>query len=89
MDVTVKKTWIKVGVLLSFLVMVVVNALANILPINGINTGAAADRYPNLFTPRAAHLRHMGRHLPCAINLCDISAIAQQGERRSCQTGAA
>lgn len=51
MDVTVKKTWIKVGVLLSFLVMVVVNALANILPINGINTGAAADRYPNLFTP--------------------------------------
>lgn len=51
MEVTVKKTWIKVGVVLSFLVMVTVNALANILPINGINTGAAADRYPNLFTP--------------------------------------
>jgi len=51
MEVTVKRTWIKVGVLLSFLVMVTVNALANILPINGINTGAAADRYPNLFTP--------------------------------------
>ena len=51
MDVTVRKPWIKVGVLLSFLVMITVNALANALPLNGINTGAAADRYPNLFTP--------------------------------------
>ena len=51
MDVTVKRTWIKVGVLLSFLIMITVNALANILPINGVTTGAAADRYANLFTP--------------------------------------
>ena len=29
MDVTVRKPWIKVGVLLSFLVMITVNALAN------------------------------------------------------------
>jgi len=51
MDVTVKKVGLKVGILLSFLAMVTVNALANILPINGISTGEAADRYPNLFTP--------------------------------------
>lgn len=29
----------------------VVNALANILPINGLTTGEVADRYPSLFTP--------------------------------------
>lgn len=28
-----------------------VNALANILPINGLTTGEVADRYPSLFTP--------------------------------------
>lgn len=38
-------------VALSFLVMVAVNALANILPINGIGTGAVSDSYPNLFAP--------------------------------------
>lgn len=37
--------------LLTFLLMVVVNALANILPINGISTGAVSDAYPNLFAP--------------------------------------
>jgi len=30
---------------------VVVNALANILPINNITTGELSDMYPNLFTP--------------------------------------
>ncbi len=35
----------------TFLLMVVVNALANALPINGINTGAVSDSYPNLFAP--------------------------------------
>jgi hypothetical protein len=29
----------------------VVNALANILPINGKNTGQLSDQYPNLFVP--------------------------------------
>ena len=51
MVVSVRKTWIKIGVLLSFLVMVTVNALANILPLNGVPTGDVADRYSNLFTP--------------------------------------
>ena len=45
-----KKT-IKALVVITFLLMVVVNALANILPINGIGTGAVSDSYPNLFAP--------------------------------------
>jgi hypothetical protein len=37
--------------LLGFLGTVVVNALANILPINNLTTGALSDLYPNLFVP--------------------------------------
>jgi hypothetical protein len=37
--------------LLGFLGTVVVNALANILPINNKTTGELSDLYPNLFTP--------------------------------------
>ncbi|MFU8795859.1 MAG: tryptophan-rich sensory protein [Dehalococcoidia bacterium] len=37
--------------LLGFLLTVVVNALANIIPINGITTGEVSDLYPSLFTP--------------------------------------
>ena len=51
MDVTVRTPWRKAGVLLSFIVMVVVNALANTLPLNGLQTGQVADRFQNLFTP--------------------------------------
>lgn len=36
---------------ISFLLMIVVNALANILPINGLQTGEVSDSYPNLFAP--------------------------------------
>ncbi len=35
----------------TFILMVAVNALANILPINRITTGAVSDSYPNLFAP--------------------------------------
>lgn len=35
----------------SYLVMIGVNALANILPIAGMNTGTVSDSYPNLFAP--------------------------------------
>ncbi len=42
---------IKIFTLITFIGMVVVNALANILPINGINTGEISDSYPNLFAP--------------------------------------
>lgn len=37
--------------LLGFLGTVVVNALATILPLNGITTGELSDLYPNLFVP--------------------------------------
>jgi hypothetical protein len=37
--------------LIGFVATVVVNALANILPINGRTTGALSDQYPNLFVP--------------------------------------
>jgi hypothetical protein len=37
--------------LLGFLGTVVVNALANILPINNMKTGELSDLYPNLFVP--------------------------------------
>ncbi len=46
-----KNVGLKIIVLITFIAMVVVNALANILPINGINTGAVSDLYPNLFAP--------------------------------------
>jgi translocator protein len=35
----------------SFFGMILVNALANALPINGLTTGEVSDLYPNLFTP--------------------------------------
>jgi benzodiazapine receptor len=34
-----------------FIVMVVVNALANILPLNGVSTAELSDSYPNYFVP--------------------------------------
>lgn len=36
---------------LAFSVMLAVNALATLLPLNGISTGAVSDAYPNLFAP--------------------------------------
>lgn len=51
---TLKRNKHKVVVIVStitFIMMVTVNALANILPINGIGTGEVSDVYGNLFTP--------------------------------------
>jgi vacuolar-type H+-ATPase subunit I/STV1 len=42
---------LKILVAASYLVMVLVNGLAVYLPINGIDTGAVSDSYPNLFAP--------------------------------------
>lgn len=44
---------IKIINAVTFLGMITVNALANILPINGIGTGDVSDAYPNLFAPAA------------------------------------
>ncbi|HNT53630.1 MAG TPA: hypothetical protein PKG95_02895 [Anaerolineaceae bacterium] len=37
--------------LITLVVMLVVNSLANILPLNGMNTGQISDSLPSLFTP--------------------------------------
>ena len=42
---------ISILVLITYLGMVIVNGLANALPINGMITGAISDSYPNLFAP--------------------------------------
>jgi len=45
------RTSIKILVAITFIMMVTVNALANILPINGETTGGVSDAYKNLFAP--------------------------------------
>lgn len=37
--------------ILAFIGVVIINVLANALPINGFNTGELSDMYPNLFVP--------------------------------------
>ena len=37
--------------IIGFLGVIIVNALANALPLNGKNTGQLSDQYPNLFVP--------------------------------------
>lgn len=51
MDVEKTKTPIRILVIITFLGMIAVNALANIIPINGQTTGQVSDAYPNLFAP--------------------------------------
>jgi hypothetical protein len=46
-----KKIILKITVLVTFLGMIGVNAMANLLPINGMTTGAISDMYQNLFAP--------------------------------------
>jgi hypothetical protein len=42
---------LQIGNALSFVAVVVVNALANILPLNNVTTGELSDSYPNYFVP--------------------------------------
>lgn len=46
-----KNITIKIITSIAYLAMVLVNALANSLPINNRSTGAISDAYPNLFAP--------------------------------------
>jgi len=48
-----KGIFLKIFVAITYLGMIVVNALSNILPINGNNTGQVSNAYPNLFAPAA------------------------------------
>lgn len=50
---TLAKSTSKILVVITFLGMIVVNALANILPINQTTTGDISNSYPNLFAPAA------------------------------------
>ena len=47
----IKASTIKNLATLTFLLMILVNTLANTLPINGRNTGEVSDAYGNLFAP--------------------------------------
>ncbi len=42
---------IRIFAAITFVIMIVVNGLANVLPINGQTTGAISDSYLNLFAP--------------------------------------
>lgn len=48
---TNKNVGLKLLITITFIVMIIVNALANILPFNGVSTGEVSDSYPNLFAP--------------------------------------
>lgn len=48
---TMKHTFIKIFAGVAYVAMVVVNILANSLPINNQSTGVISDNYPNLFAP--------------------------------------
>ncbi|HCX65262.1 MAG TPA: hypothetical protein DHN33_08650 [Eubacteriaceae bacterium] len=49
-DQTVSKG-LKLVNFFGFVIMIGCNAAANIVPLNGLNTGEVSDLYPNLFTP--------------------------------------
>ncbi len=45
------KTSTKIFVAIAFISMVVINGVGNLLPLNGMSTGAVSDSYPNIFAP--------------------------------------
>ncbi|HHY03799.1 MAG TPA: tryptophan-rich sensory protein [Thermoanaerobacterales bacterium] len=51
MNNQVSKSKYQIANIVSFILTIVVNVLANILPINGLSTGQAAAMYQNLFMP--------------------------------------
>src|SRR5699024_1050869 len=46
-----RDTGLKILVTISYIGMIAVNALANLLPLNGRTTGEVSDAYSNLFAP--------------------------------------
>ena len=51
MKVQTARTPVKALVVATYVAMIAMNVLANVLPINGRTTGAVSDAYPNLFAP--------------------------------------
>ena len=43
--------YVKIITVVSFIVMLAMNIISNVLPINGMTTGEISDSYPNLLTP--------------------------------------
>ena len=46
--------WVKIFVIVAFFQMLIINYMANSLPINGITTGDLSDKLKNLFTPQGS-----------------------------------
>lgn len=78
-----KWTIIKWLNLITFLVMVAVNALANILPINNIGTGEVSDSYFNLFAPAGLTFAIWG----VIYLLLGVFSIYQLGSSRKAEAG--
>jgi hypothetical protein len=51
MNIRVKRIILAILNIAGIILAITVNALANIIPINGKNTGQLSDQYPNLFVP--------------------------------------
>ncbi|WP_408954344.1 hypothetical protein [Natroniella sp. ANB-PHB2] len=51
MSVNINRKTLQILNILSFVLVIFINALANILPLNDYTTGEVAQLYPNLFTP--------------------------------------
>jgi hypothetical protein len=51
MNKTVKLKLLVTGNLIAFVATVIINSLANALPLNGLDTGELSDAIPNLFVP--------------------------------------
>ena len=46
-----KNIYVKVFTIVAFFVMIATNGAANLIPLNGVTTGAISDHYPSLLTP--------------------------------------
>lgn len=68
--------------LLGFIAVVVVNALANILPIGGQGTGAVSDSYPNLFVPAGFTFSIWGVIYLLLAIFCVYQLVAVFGSKR-------
>ena len=51
MSVKINPVILQILNLITVIVVIIINSLANILPLNGVNTGQVSDLYPNFFTP--------------------------------------
>ena len=57
-DMKNNKKILQIGNIIGFISVLLVNILANTLPINDITTGELSDLYPNLFVP-AGYVFHL------------------------------